>query len=73
MSSMKIYNLSIMYNSETEEVEYIRETIDIVDEEYIQEPNEIEIPLSPDEDKAEELRLTLLELALHENGGIGFT
>ena len=67
---MKLYNLTIMYDDETDEIEYIQETIDEEDES--QSPIDIPESYTQIDELTDEVKLVMMQLALDENGGVGF-
>jgi hypothetical protein len=68
---MKIYTLTIMYDEQTDVVEFIQESI----EEESELPHPIIPPVedyTPVDELTDEVKLVMLKLALDEDGGIGF-
>ena len=59
-----------MYNDETDEVEYIQETID--EENKFQSPIDIPESYSQIDELTDEVKMVMMQLALDENGGVGF-
>jgi hypothetical protein len=65
----KIYNLTIMYNEETEEIEFIQE---VIEGEVLLSPV-IEVPPSKDEPIIDDIKTALMSVLFTEDGGIGVT